>query len=594
MAVFVGISAHYHDSACCLIKDGVLVAAAEEERFTRLKHDNGIPTNAFRYCLQEARVSIADVTCLAYYEDPYKKVARQLWAGLPGILQNPKRRFRIDPGRAEDEIRQCLGYDGDIEFVDHHLSHAASAFYFSGFKEADILTVDGVGEWATTTYGRGVGRGIDLFEDVSFPHSLGLFYSTITAYLGFEVNDAEYKVMGLAPYGEPRYLDKVLQLITNMEGGQYRLNLDYFDFLNGDRMYSDRLCELFGQPPRVPESELSQFHKDMAASVQRALEVVLLDKVAYLHKRYPSDNLCMAGGVALNCVANGKILREGPFNKLFVQPAASDAGGALGAAAVACVRRSEDQLSAEPLRHIYLGPRFTNSDIARVVYPSPLSPAAEDFSRNPEGLIRATAERLADGKVVGWFQGRMEFGPRALGARSIVADPRRPEMRDRINELVKMREAFRPFAPAVLESKMAEHFEIDHASPFMLETCRVVSNLDLPAITHVDGSARVQTVNEHTNARFHDLLVEFDRLTGCPILLNTSFNLRGDAIVLEPIHAIWTFAISNIDALVMEDFIIDRTTRPEAWSEIIEMMGARMKKKRASAEAGRANVYSFL
>lgn len=594
MAVFVGISAHYHDSACCLIKDGVLVAAAEEERFSRLKHDNGIPSNAFRYCLKEAGVTIADVTRIAYYEDPYKKAARQLWAGLPGILNDPKRRFRIDPGRAEDEIRQCLGYDDAIEFVDHHLSHAASAFYFSGFKEADILTVDGVGEWATTTYGRGIGQEIDLFEEVSFPNSLGLFYSTITAYLGFEVNDAEYKVMGLAPYGKPRHVDKVLQLISNDEGGQYRLNMEYFDFLNGERMYSDRLPELFGEKPRVPESELLPFHMDMAASVQRALEVLLLDKVAYLHDRYPSDNLCMAGGVALNCVANGKILRQGPFKKLFVQPAASDAGGALGAAAIACVRHSQDKLSSEPLRHVYLGPRYSSRDVARVVQPGPLARSAIDCSSDPGRLIRATAERLADGKVIGWFQGRMEFGPRALGARSIIADPRRPEMRDRINALVKMREAFRPFAPAVLESKMAEHFEMDHASPFMLETCQVISDLSLPAITHVDGSARVQTVNEHTNRRFHDLLVEFDRLTGCPILLNTSFNLRGEAIVLDPVHAIWCFAISNIDALVMEDFIIDRTERPEAWTEIIEMMGARLKKKRHAAEGGKANVYSFL
>ncbi|CFX32114.1 conserved protein of unknown function [Candidatus Filomicrobium marinum] len=594
MAVFVGISAHYHDSACCLIKDGHLVAAAEEERFTRIKHDNGIPSNAFRYCLREAGVTIADVTSLAYYENPAKKVARQLWAGLPGILNNPKQRFRIDPGRAQDEIRDCLGYDREIEFVDHHLSHAASAFYFSGFDEADIFTVDGVGEWATTTYGRGVDRKIDLFEEVSFPHSLGLFYSTITAYLGFEVNDAEYKVMGLAPYGSPRYLDKVLQLIDCWDGGQYRLNMEYFDFLGGDRMYSDRLCEHFGEPPRVPESELTQFHKDMAASVQRALEVILLDKVAYLHARHPTENLCMAGGVALNCVANGKVLREGPFKRLFVQPAASDAGGALGAAAVACVRHGEDRLSRERQKHVYLGPKFSARDVARVVNPSPLKQCALDYSEDPEGLIQATAERLADGKVIGWFQGRMEFGPRALGARSIIADPRRPEMRDRINALVKMREAFRPFAPAVLESKMAEHFEIDHSSPFMLETCRVVSSLALPAITHVDQSARVQTVNEHTNKRFHDLLIAFDKLTGCPILLNTSFNLRGDAIVLEPNHAIWTFAISNIDALVMEDFIIDRTERPEAWSEIIEMMGARLKKKRRAADAGRANVYSFL
>lgn len=592
MSVFVGISAHYHDSACCLIKDGSLVAAAQEERFTKIKHDPGMPTNAFRYCLSEARVTIRDVTCVAYYENPSKKVARQLWAGLPDILTNPGRRFRIDPGRAEADIRQCLGYDGPIEFVDHHLSHAASAFFFSGFEEAALFTVDGVGEWSTTTYGRGVGDMIDLFDEVMFPDSLGLLYSAITAYLGFDVNDAEYKVMGLAPYGKPAYVDKVRKLIEVMDAGQYRLNMEYFNFLGGDRMYSDRLCQIFGQPARVAESDLSQFHEDVASSVQVVLEEILLEKVNYLHKCYPSDNLCMAGGVALNCVANGRIHRQGPFTNLFVQPAASDAGGSLGAAAIACVRRTGKRPSIEPLEHVYLGPAYSNQHVAQIIHPGPLRDAAIDCTGNPAGLVQATAERLADGKVIGWFQGRMEFGPRALGSRSILADPRRPEMRDRINELVKMREAFRPFAPAVLESKMSEHFDLDFPSPFMLETCRVVSPLSLPAITHVDGSARVQTVSERTNPRFNALLVEFDRLTGCPILLNTSFNLRGDPIVLDPADAVWCFAISNIDALVIEDYIVDRGMRPGAWTQLIEMLGARIKKGRAAADA--VNVYTFL
>ncbi len=592
MSVFIGVSAHYHDSACCVIKDGSLVAAAEEERFTRIKHDSGMPTNAFRYCLREARINIQDITAIAYYEDPYKKFSRQLWAGLPAILSKPDARFRIDPERAERDIRRCFGYERDIEFVDHHMSHAASAYYFSGFPEADVFTVDGVGEWATTTYGRAEGNSINLFEEVSFPNSLGLLYSAITAYLGFDVNDAEYKVMGLAPYGRPLYIDKVRQLITLTENGQYRLNMEYFDFVGGDRMYSDRLCDLFGEPPRVAESEIAQFHEDVASSLQKALEEILLEKVRYLHDRYPSNHLCMAGGVALNCVANGRILRDGPFKRLFVQPAASDAGGALGAAAIAWSRHTDGRSRLKPLQHVYLGPRYTNADVHRIVDPSPLGKIAKDYTNSPEALIKATAERLADGKVIGWFHGRMEFGPRALGARSILADPRRPEMRDRINELVKMREAFRPFAPAVLASKAPEHFDLKHSSPYMLETCQVISKISLPAITHVDGSARVQTVDEHNNPRFHDLLVEFERITGCPILLNTSFNLRGDAIVLDPIHAIWCFVISNIDALVLEDCIIDRATNPAAWTEIVEMLGVRNKKKRQSAE--RLNVYSFL
>lgn len=592
MGVFVGISAHYHDSACCLIRDGELVAAAEEERFTRVKHDSAIPTRAFSYCLKQAGLTIGDVSCLGYYEDPYKKAARQLWAGLPRILFDADARFRIDPKRAEREIRDCLGYDGEIFFADHHQSHAASAYYFSGFPEADIFTVDGVGEWTTTSYARGEGNDVSLFETVSFPHSLGLLYSAITAYLGFEVNDAEYKVMGLAPYGTPRYIDKIFELIELQDGGQYRLKMPYFEYVDGQRMYSDELVDLFGVPPRVAESDIDQFHKDVASSLQKALEDILLQKVRYLHDRYSSDHLCMAGGVALNCVANGRVLREGPFKKLFVQPAASDAGGALGAAALAAVAHTGGSETIKPMEHVYLGPKYTNRDVATVIAPSPLKHSAKDLEGEPEALIREAAQRLSEGKVIGWFQGRMEFGPRALGSRSILADPRRPEMRDRINALVKMREAFRPFAPAVLEEKMAEHFDLDHASPYMLETCQVVSPLDLPAITHVDGSARVQTVNGKSNPRFHALLKEFDRLTGCPILLNTSFNMRGDAIVLEPIHAVWTFIMSNIDCLVVEDTIIDSVTTPAPWEEIVEMVNARQRKKRAARE--HANVYSFL
>ncbi|GLU31219.1 carbamoyltransferase [Trinickia caryophylli] len=592
MSIIVGVSAHYHDSSCCILKDGKLIAAAEEERFSKVKHDNSIPTGAFRYCLREADVSIKDVDCIAYYEDPYKKASRQIATNLSDLLQNPRRRFKVDPERAERDIRQSLGFDGTIEYVDHHLSHAASSFFYSGFSEAGLLTVDGVGEWATTTYGLGQGERIDLFEEVAFPNSLGLLYSTITAYLGFDVNDAEYKVMGLAPYGRPLYVDQVKRLLEMDARGQYRLNMEYFDFLNGDRMYSDRLPELFGEAPREPESDLESFHKDLAASLQRTLEDILLAKAQYLHDTHPVDNLCMAGGVALNCVANGRVLREGPFKRLFVQPAASDAGGSLGAAAVAHVRLTGERPELKPLPHAYLGPSYSNREIHKAVSAVFPDTSIVDCTDRPEALIAETAQRLADGKVIGWFQGRMEFGPRALGSRSIIADPRRPEMRDRINALVKMREAFRPFAPAVLESKAAEHFDLDHASPFMLETCQVVSRLSLPAITHVDGSARVQTVTEASNPRFHALLTEFDRLTGCPILLNTSFNMRGDAIVLDPVDAIWCFVVSDIDALVIGDYIVDRGFRLDTWSKLKEIFSARSAKKRAVPES--VNVYTFL
>ncbi|HTH76850.1 MAG TPA: carbamoyltransferase [Trinickia sp.] len=592
MSIIVGVSAHYHDSSCCILKDGKLIAAAEEERFSKVKHDNSIPTGAFRYCLREANVTIKDVDCVAYYEDPYKKASRQIATNLTDLIHNPRRRFKIDPKRAERDIRQSLGFDGPIEYVDHHLSHAASSFFYSGFSEAALLTVDGVGEWATTTYGHGKDERIELFEEVAFPDSLGLLYSTITAYLGFDVNDAEYKVMGLAPYGKPLYVDQVKRLLEMKDGGQYRLNMEYFDFLNGDRMYSDRLPELFGEAPREPESDLDTFHKDLAASLQRTLEDILLAKVQYLHDRHPVDSLCMAGGVALNCVANGRILRDGPFKKLFVQPAASDAGGSLGAAAVAHTRLTGERPELRALPHVYLGPSYSNREIHQTV--SAIFPKSSivDCADLPDDLIKETAQRLADGKVIGWFQGRMEFGPRALGSRSIIADPRRPDMRDRINALVKMREAFRPFAPAVLESKAAQHFDLDHSSPFMLETCDVISPLSLPAITHVDGSARVQTVNENSNPRFHALLTEFDRLTGCPILLNTSFNMRGDAIVLDPVDAIWCFVVSDIDALVIGDYIVDRGFRLDTWGKLKEIFSARSAKKRAAPES--VNVYTFL
>jgi len=566
----VGISAHFHDAACCLLRDGELVCAAEEERFTRVKHDPRLPKRAFRFCLAEGGLTLPQVDCVAYYEDPRKKLARQLWMALlpdspPALRRQVHGQLLTGVGRVEREIREELGYEGTVDFVDHHQAHAASSYYFSGFDEAAVLTVDGVGEWATTTYGRARGKEIEIFEEVHFPDSLGLLYSAITGYLGFEVNDGEYKVMGLAPYGKPRYVDQLRALLVVGSAGQYQLDMRYFDFLTAERMYSDRLVDLFGQPPRPPESELSEFHQDVARSLQVALEEVLLEKARYLHERVPSENLCMAGGVALNCVANSRILRDGPFSRLFVQPAASDAGGSLGAAALAHARLSGDRPRQARLTHAYWGPRSSDAEIARLFAGTAARPL--DFRGRVDELLAATADRLAAGKIVGWFQGRMELGPRALGARSILADPRDPGMRDRINALVKMRESFRPFAPAALAERTAGHFDIDHPSPFMLETCQVRPGLELPAITHVDGSARLQTVDAAASPRFAALLRAFDERTGCPVLLNTSFNMRGEPIVCTPVDALICFIRARMDTLVLEDFLLDREAMPESWPE---------------------------
>jgi carbamoyltransferase len=567
----IGVAAGYHDSSCALLQDGVLVAAAQEERFSRVKNDKSFPRRAFRYCLEAGGLTITDVDCIAYYEDPCQKLGRQLWMGFMPNLPEARRESifdRLVRSQPQEMIRNLFGYDGPIEMSDHHLSHAASSYYFSGFEESAILTVDGVGDWPTTTYGAGKGPHIERFEQVDFPDSLGFFYSAITSYLGFEVNEGEYKVMGLAPYGEPLYADRLRNLIEVASEGQYRLNMKYFAFLTEDSMYTEHLSSLLGQPPREPESEVLQYHTDVAKSVQVVLEEVLLEKTRYLHTKVPSENLCMAGGVALNVVANGRCLKEGPFKRLFVQPAAGDAGGSVGAAAVAHVRLTGEAPAQTRQRHVYLGPAASADEAHHILKTT--SAKFLDFRGREADLINYTVERLLEGKVIGWSQGRMEFGPRSLGARSILGDPRRPEMRDRINALVKMREAFRPFAPAVLESKAAEHFDLDHPSPFMLETCQVISPIDLPAITHIDGSARVQTVDAETNPRFAALIEEFDRRTGCPILLNTSFNVRGEPIVCTPVDAMLCFARSQIDFLVVEDFVIDRSGIPPLWDLLAE------------------------
>ena len=549
----VGISGLYHDSACCILKNGRLVAAAEEERFTRIKFDPSIPKNAFKYCLKEAGLTIADIDYIAFYEDPQKKLSRQIWSGKLQYNSSIKNK---NFNRAEKEIRDILGYTGEILYFDHHLSHAASAFYFSGFNESALLTVDGVGEWATTTYGVGIKEKVSLFEEVHFPDSIGLLYSTITSYLGFLVNNGEYKVMGLAPYGKPTYVDAIKKLIESKPGGQFELNMEYFDFIKGNRMYTEKLFELFGRPARLRDTELEQFHADVAKSTQEVLETILIEKASYLHDKTGFENLCMAGGVALNCVANGKILKGTKFKNLFVQPAANDAGGALGAAALAYVSVTGSRPNNDRLKNVYLGPSYRNEEIAQLLDGTKFG--YKTFNPDQSDLFTETAKRLSEGKVIGWFQGRMEFGPRSLGARSILADPRVPEMKDRINAMVKKREGFRPFAPVALLEKASEHFDIDHQSPFMLETCQVISEISLPAITHIDGSARLQTVTKEANGPIYNLIRAFDQITGCPILLNTSFNVKGEPIVCTPEDALKCFIHADIDCLVMGNTIIDR------------------------------------
>lgn len=581
----IGISALYHDAACCLLQNGKLVAAAQEERFTKIKADPSMPFSALHYCLEQAGLSITDIDVLAYYEDAEKKLARQLWSGYD--YRDAAMAFTIDPFRPEREIREVLGFEGPVETYEHHLSHAASSYFYSAFNNAAILTVDGVGEWATTTYGFAEGDRIELFEEVHFPDSIGLLYAAVTSYLGFKVNGGEYKVMGLAPYGTPVYTNKLKQLIASAKDGQYTLDMKYFSFINGNKMYAPAMIELLGIPPRKPESEIAQCYMDLAKSIQVVIEEILIEKAHYLYDKTNSDHLCMAGGVALNCVANGAILRATPFRKMYIQPAANDAGCALGAAALAHIKMGGSRNDFEPMVHAYYGPAYGSDEIQSLLESTSLNYSS--YTGKTDELIAEAAARLADGKVIGWFQGRMEFGPRSLGARSILADPRDAGMRDKINLMVKKREAFRPFAPSVLEDKAAEHFDIDHPSPFMLETCQVISTIDLPAITHVDNSARIQTVDDHSNPLYASLITAFYRLTACPILLNTSFNVRGQPIVNTPVDALICFLNSGIDSLVIGDFVIDKADND---TETLEFMLSNYLDFRQSDMAH--DVYTFL
>lgn len=594
----LGISAYYHDSAAALLVDGKLAAAAQEERFTRRKHDPSFPSASVRYCLQHAGLTLGDLDFVVYYDKPLLTFERLLESylayaprGLKSFLVSMPvwLRQKLDMRR---EIRRELLrlLDGrksplpKILFALHHQSHAASAFYPSPFRSAAVLCMDGVGEWATTSVWSGRDQSLDLLWQLDFPHSLGLLYSAFTSYCGFRVNSGEYKLMGLAPYGQPRYVKLILDHLLDLKGdGTFRLNMEYFDFAVGLAMTNEKFSKLFGGPPREPESLLRQREMDIAASIQAVTEEIVLRLGRTVHRETGHHALCMAGGVALNCVANGRLLKEGPFRHLWVQPASGDAGGAVGAAYVAHYRHSSSPRSVcerDAMGGTFLGPSYSNEEICAYLD----SIGAPYQLLDDDSLLDRTAELLADGNVVGWFQGRMEFGPRALGARSILGDPRRQNMQTDMNLKIKFRESFRPFAPAVLAEDAASYFDLSQPSPYMLlvaqvrESIRKQVSIDdsrlfgidqlkvvrstIPAVTHVDYSARVQTVDRETNPRFHALLVAFRKRTGCSVLVNTSFNVRGEPIVQSPEDAYRCFMRTGIDWLVMENVLIEKKHQP--------------------------------
>jgi len=586
----LGISAYYHDSAAVLLRAGDIVAAAQEERFSRRKNDERFPAQAIAFCLRHARLSPSQLDAVVFYDKPILKFGRMLeswlavapggWTVFPRVLPGWLGE-KLDLRRTIREELSGLRADCPILFTEHHQAHAASAFYPSPFQQAAILTIDGVGEWATTTLGRGKGRDLELFEEIRFPHSLGLLYSAFTAYCGFRINSGEYKLMGLAPYGEPRFVDAIRRELLDLKAdGSFWLNLDYFRFLRGTTMTNERFHALLGGPPRAPEAAVEQRHMDVARSVQAVTEEVMLRLARHARELTGESNLCLAGGVALNCVANGRILRERIFDRLWIQPAAGDAGGALGAALVAWFARwtSERMVSAGDAMHAaLLGPEFSDDEIATTLHGH--GAVFERLER--DALLERTVALLQAGKVVGWFQGRMEFGPRALGNRSILGDPRSPAMQSVMNLKVKFRESFRPFAPVVRRERVADYFELDADSPYMLLVAPVREALrrpfpagatglarlkelrsTIPAVTHVDYSARIQTVTAAQNPLLDALLERWEKATGCAVLVNTSFNVRGEPIVGTPDDAYRCFVNTEMDYLALGSFLLERTAQP--------------------------------
>ncbi|KAB2848626.1 MAG: carbamoyltransferase, partial [Ignavibacterium sp.] len=571
----LGISAFYHDSAACLVKDGEILSAAQEERFTRKKHDHNFPQKAIEFCLKDAGISAEQLDLIAFYDKPFLKFERLLETYLAYAPVGIKSFIKAMPLWIKEKlwmkemIKEKLGYTGKIIFPEHHESHAASAFYPSAYNKAAIITMDGVGEWTTTSYGIGEGNEIQLFADIKFPHSLGLLYSALTYYTGFKVNSGEYKVMGLAPYGEPKYKKFIYDhLIDVKEDGSFRMNMEYFNYCQGLTMTNEKFNKLFGGPPRIPETNLTQKQMDIARSLQEVTEEIVLKIGSHVYKETKSKNLCLAGGVALNCVANGRLLREGPFENIWIQPAAGDAGGALGAALIGWYKyhnkpRTAADGKSDKQKGSYLGPQFTDEEIKSFVQSLNLSAKKYD----EDELIETTANLINSDKVIGWFDGKMEFGPRALGSRTIIGDARSPKMQATMNIKIKFREGFRPFAPSVLFEKVSEYFEIEKESPYMLLTADVkkerripmtdeeqkkwgidklnVIRSDIPAVTHVDYSARLQTVHKETNPRYHKLISKFEEKTGCAVIINTSFNVRGEPIVCTPEDAYRCFMRTN-------------------------------------------------
>ncbi|MBI5844416.1 MAG: carbamoyltransferase [Deltaproteobacteria bacterium] len=590
----LGISCFYHDSAAALVSDGKIIAAAQEERFTRKKHDPGFPVNAVKYCLAEGGINVSELNYVVFYDKPFLTFERLLMTYLetaPRGLRSFLKAMTVWLSRnlhVKKEIKREIGYEGVVLYTEHHESHAASAFYPSPFESAAILTVDGVGEWATASYGTGVGKDINLLAELHFPDSVGLLYSAFTYFTGFKINSGEYKLMGLAPYGEPVYKDLILRNLVDVKpDGSMRLNLDYFDFPGGLTMTNARFDALFGGPPRKPESPITKREMDIAASIQAVTEEIISKMAVHVHRETGQKNLCMAGGVALNCVANGKILKNGPFEKIWIQPAAGDAGGALGAALSVWHRylgkdrpgpfgRDRQQASR-------LGPSFGAGRIEEFLslnkYPY--------VALSPENRARAIAEKIAEGKIVGHFCGRMEFGPRALGGRSILGDPRSPDTQRVMNLKIKYRESFRPFAPSVMAERTGDYFDLSCESPYMLLVARVKDELcipcsggpsenmlervnekrsSIPAVTHLDYSARVQSVNADDSPEYHAVLKAFEDITGCAVLVNTSFNVRGEPIVCTPEDAYRCFMRTEMDVLVLENAMLFKEDQPE-WAE---------------------------
>ena len=600
----LGISAFYHDSAACLVRDGEIIAAAQEERFTRKKHDASFPNNAIEFCLKTGGVQVSDLDYVGFYDKPFIKFERILETYLGIAPKGLKQYLSAIPVWLKDKlwtrgnIRKNLGYEGPVIFSEHHESHAASAFFPSPFKEAAILTMDGVGEWATSSLALGKNNKIELLQELHFPHSLGLLYSAFTYYLGFKVNSGEYKVMGLAPYGKPIYCNLIREhLIDLKDDGSFRMNMEYFDYLGGMTMTNEKFAAIFDHPTRKSESQLTQKEMDIAASLQEVTEEIMVKMARYIRQITGMKNLCLAGGVALNCVGNGKILKEKIFENIWIQPAAGDAGSALGVALCCWYQMLDNKRvtnGCDAMKGAYLGPHYKDSEIKNYL-------DTENIPYRKLGEIELSKTITTDlkaGKVVGWFQGPMEFGPRALGGRSIIGDPRNPKMQSIMNLKIKYRESFRPFAPSVLAEKVNEWFEMDSESPYMLLVARVredkritmteeqkklfgidllnVPRSQIPAITHVDYSARIQTVHKDTNKRFYDLISEFEKETKCPVLINTSFNVRGEPIVCTPEQAFLCFMRTEMDTLVLENFVIDKKGQKlliedENWKEEFEL-----------------------